>query len=359
MLYRSCHFIWTETNAYIHSDRARAEDEKQVDKLFKDITTGMLRRKRGADYDLSDSDDGGEARRRMKRRQFAKMQKALLTDERISKVAENPRNKAFLRTIEDVGSDDEMDFLFEPPPPQAKDSQQSSTDAQDNQEQATVPDSQPTAAMSAPARRASSRRTKDGKRPSNIGEIRETLSNLLEEPSGNTVISATVPGSDSDGDFNEEDGGSSNKENTKPRRSRRTGVVVDRISLKRQGSSNASAGANGGRLAFAAPSAAGGGGSFKVPALLRKATTNSLISSTGSSGPGGAATAAASAGGFGEEAKIKKNAGKRSGISYLARENERQAAVKEAEKRREQRKFRAVEGRSKAVGGLFGAGKFE
>ncbi|ROV96250.1 hypothetical protein VMCG_07657 [Cytospora schulzeri] len=378
--------------AAFFADRERADDEKQVDKLFKDITTGMLRRKRGADYDLSDSDDGGEARRRMKRRQFAKMQKALFTDERVSKVAENPRNQAFLRTIEDVGSDDEMDFLFEPPPPAAqasKDSQQSSNEAQGGQEQATVPDSQPTAAaaaaanmMSAPAKRApaSNRRTRDGRKPSNIGEIRETLSNLLDEPSGNTVISATDPGSDSDGDEGGE-ASSSNKENANPRRTRHAGPVVDRISLKRQGSSNmsnASGGGGGGgggngRLAFAAPSSsAGSGGGFRVPALLRKATTNSLMGSAGSgSGVGGAAgtpaaamAAAAgggggSAGGFGEEAKIKRNAGKRSGISYLARENDRRAAVQEAEKRREQRKFRAVEGRSKVVGGLFGAGKFE
>lgn len=352
--------------AAFFADRERADDEKQVDKLFKDITTGMLRRKRGADYDLSDSDDGGEARRRMKRRQFAKMQKALFADERVSKVAENPRNQAFLRTIEDVGSDDEMDFLFEPPPAQAaKDSQQSSNEMQGDQGQMTVPDSQPAAAaaMSAPARRApaSNRRTRDGKKPSNIGEIRETLSNLLDEPSGNTVISATDPGSDSDGDSDE--GGSSNKENTNPRRTRHAGPVVDRISLKRQGSSNASSnGSNGGgsgsgRLAFAAPSSSGGSGGFRVPALLRKATTNSLM---GSTGPAAAtATGGSAGGGFGEGAKIKKNAGKRSGISYLARENDRRAAVEEAEKRREQRKFRAVEGRSKVVGGLFGAGKFE
>ena len=49
-----------------------------MERLFKDITNGTLRRKRGADYDLSDSDDDGEARRAMKRREFARMRKALL-----------------------------------------------------------------------------------------------------------------------------------------------------------------------------------------------------------------------------------------------------------------------------------------
>src|SRR5258706_2675671 len=95
------------------SDKERARDEKQVEKLYKDITTGMLRRKRGQDYDLSDSDDGGEARRRMKRREFAKMRKALLEDERIGKIAENPKKLAFLHAIEDRDEDDEVDFLEE------------------------------------------------------------------------------------------------------------------------------------------------------------------------------------------------------------------------------------------------------
>ena len=341
----------------LYSDRERANDEKQVEKLFRDITSGMLRRKRGADYDLSDSDDGGEARRRMKRRQFAKMQKALFADERISKVAENPRNQAFMKTIEDLGSDDDMDFLFEPPaPPQSQESQ--------SQEPQTVPDSQPVAARQplAPAKAvnrppAAARRTKNGKKPSNIGEIRESLSNLLEEPSLNTVISATDLGSDSDdADDEDQNARGSNKENNAPQNPRRTNTaIVDRISLKRQGSSSVSTASAGGRMAFAAPSTTGG--SFKVPALLRRATTNSLMSSSSSSSSGNGHAAGAS--GFGEEAKIKKSAGKRSGINYFARENERRAAMEESAKRREAKKFKGAEGRVKVVGGLFGAGKFE
>ncbi|KAJ4423661.1 hypothetical protein N0V82_001684 [Gnomoniopsis sp. IMI 355080] len=340
----------------LHAERERAEDAKQTDKLFHDITRGMLRRKRGADYDLSDSDDGGEARRRMKRRQFAKMQKALFTDERISKVAENPRNQAFLRTIEDHGSDEEMDFLFEPEPQPQSDSQ---GESQENT--VTVPDSQPAApvvggSMAAPPKRApaNERRIKTDRRPATLGEIRETLSSLLDDPSSNTVISATDFGSDSESDG---EGSSSNKENAQPRNPRRSGPVVDRISLKRQGSSNASSTTSGGRMAFAAPSSSASNGGFKVPALLRKATTNSLISNGNSAG--GSAPANGSGGGFGDEAKIKKNAGKRSGISYLARGTDRRAKMVEAEKRREERKFKAVEGRGKAVGGLFGKGKFE
>lgn len=342
------------------SDRERAADEKQVEKLFHDITTGMLRRKRGGDWDdLDDEDDGGEARRRLKRRQFAKMQRALFSDERISKVAENPRNQAFLKTIEDAGSDDDMDFLFAPPPRvPGLDSQDSqASDASTTPAAVTIPDSQP----SAPAH---PRRTKT-KPPSNIGDIRHSLSNLLDEPLHSTSSSSVIPatdldsGSDDDDDDNEPDADdeptpttTAAKENHNPRR-RPAAPVVDRISLKRNSSSLSTTSTASNRQAFTTTASTGG---FKVPALLRRATTNSLISSGASST--GVTTETASGSGAGS-AKIKKSAGKRSGISYLARENERRAAVSEMEARREAKKWKGAEGRGKVVGGLFGGGKFE
>ncbi|KAK3681471.1 MRC1-like domain-containing protein [Podospora appendiculata] len=383
--------------AAFYADRERAADEKQVDKLFKDITTGGLRRKRGGDWDdLSDSDDGGEAKRRMKRRQFAKMQRALFADERISKVAENPRNQAFLRTIEDHGSDDDMDFIFAPPPVLESQGSQSSVSA--DPETTTIPDSQPT--TSRPA--ANPRRTKEGKKPSNIGDIRESLSNLFDEPLNfSSVIPATELGSDSDGEA--EDHGNknnissstiaesprrtkTNKENPRRTTARGSVTIVDRISLKRNSSSIISnASGQGTRLAFAtttnttttttssttktnANPATSSITGFKVPALLRRATTNSLLStgSTTSSGGGIGSTtlggvASASASGFGDDAKIKKTTttSKRSGVNYFARENERRAALAEGDKRREAKKLKGVAGRSKIVGGLFAGGKFE
>ncbi|KLU92116.1 hypothetical protein MAPG_11063 [Magnaporthiopsis poae ATCC 64411] len=362
--------------AALYADRERASDEKQVEKLFRDITTGMLRRKRGNDYDLSDDDDGGEARRRMKRRQFAKMQKALFADERVSKVAENPRTSAFMRTIEDRGSDDEdMDDLLVVQPPKPESSEEDSQEAADE----SIPDSQPKQqqhAMAPPPRLPGpQRRTLDGKKPSNLGEIRESLSNLLEDQkSMSSMISATDVGSDSEGEDRPAE--SSNKENQNPQR-RAAVAVVDRISLKRSGSSTSEVSAPGGlrrtgsgsRAAFvmAGGGVGGNSGSFKVPALLRRATSNSvasLSSSTTASSTGvtsGPAAAAASGGGagFGDDAKIKKNASKRSGINYFARETERLAALAEKERRREARKWKGAEGRSKVVGGLFSAGKFE
>lgn len=332
-----------------------------MQKLFKDITSGMLRRKRGADYDLSDSDDGGEARRRRKRQQFAKMQKALFADERVKKMAENPGNQAFLRSIEDRGSDDDMDFLDVTEDLVREDSQSQSQSAQDDGQ--VVPDSQPRPALGAAAENrapAHMRRTKGGRKPANIGEVRETLSNLLDEGREVSVIPATEIGSDSEREEEEGDTSSirSDKENHAPNPRRGRQMVVDRITLKRNSSSVTSTGGNS-RLAFAAQASSS---TFKVPALLRRATTNSLKSS--SSGSSGGATSVAgdgggSAGGFGEDAKIKKAASKRSGINAFARENERRAKLAENERRRQEKKVRGAERRIGVVGGLLGKGSFE
>ena len=54
-----------------------------------------------------------------------------------------------------------------------------------------------------------------------------------------------------------------------------------------------------------------------------------------------------------------RHAGKRSGINFFARENERREKIRESEKRREAKKWKGAEGRSKLVGGLFGGGQFE
>ncbi|KAK4076213.1 hypothetical protein Trihar35433_2773 [Trichoderma harzianum] len=344
--------------AAFYADRERINDEKEVEKLYKDITSGMLRRKRGADYDLSDSDDGGEARRRMKRRQFAKMQKALFADERVKKMAENPGNQAFLRTIEDRGSDDEMDFLeiVDAPASQGEESQ-SQSEQPEQQQPRIVPDSQPRKPLgSAGDNRAPAhmRRTKDGKKPSNIGEVRETLSDLLEDGRGSSVIPATVVGSDSE-DEESRPASRGNNENHSPSSRRTRNAVVDRISLKRNASSTLS---SSNRPAFAAAGASSS--SFKVPAsLLRRATTNSSLLSTASTSSSSTTAAGGSGSGFGEEAKIKKGAGKKSGINGFSRDNEKLARMQENERRRQEKKVRGAESRAGLVGGLLGKGSFE
>ncbi|KAF4125707.1 mediator of replication checkpoint protein 1 [Geosmithia morbida] len=358
--------------AAFYADRERANDEKQVEQLFKDITNGMLRRKRGADYDLSDSDDDGEARKKLKRRQFAKMQKALFSDERVKKMAENPGNEAFLKTIEDRNSDDDMDILDVQEPSQSQSESQSADEKQQQQQQRTVPDSQPRATTSGynsnrpPARQ---RRTANGRKPANIGEVRETLSDLLEDERFSSVIPATEAssGSEDEGDDDEEESGSqrSNKENRVPIHNkgssnpRRTATgVVDRLSLKRKASSSS---VSGSRMAFSAAQA-GPSSSFKVPALLRRATTNSLMSTGSSESSASGATSSsnfASAAGFGDDAKVKKVATKKSGVNVVRGESGARSRLQENERRREERKVKGAERRVGVVGGLLGKGSFE
>jgi mediator of replication checkpoint protein 1 len=355
-----------------HRDRERANDEKQVEKLYNDISKGMLRRRRGADYDLSDSDDGGEARRRMKQKKFAKMQKAFLADEKLGKIAENPKRQAFLRAIEDRGSEDEMDFLEDFAEQEETVDSQSQSQAEDSQQR--VPDSQPEVVIGPPKRKRSDdadeaamrpppnlRRTKPAKKPSNISEIRESLSSLIEEP--NQMLAPAHSDSETDEEL-EIEGDSDlgprrekDKENRDPFALRRSNVqTVDRIALKRASSSSLSANA---RLAFATSSSVPG---FKVPALLRRATTNSSIvsgsSTTNSSVSGGMSATERMAGGAAGEV-VKRGGGKNSGVHFFAREKERKAAVLKTEKRREQKRFKGAEVRRKVVGGLFGGGKFE
>lgn len=345
------------------SDRERANDEKQIEKLYNDISKGMLRRKRGADYDLSDSDDGGEARQRRKRAAEAKLRKALLADEKIGKIAQNPKKEAFLRAIEDRGSDDEMGFL---------DDFQEKEDTSDSQSQTQNDESQQPSqnqageVMGPPPKRKHSDGTgyvrppphlrRTGKKPSNLSEVRESLSSLIEDP--HAMVTSTNFESDSDDDLEIEGGPEQgSQKNRDPFAIRRTGTsIIDRIQLKRESSSNLAA--QNERLAFAAPSSQPG---HRVVPLLRKATTNSSIlsGSSSTSVSTGMSVTERMAGGKDEGSGIRRGGGKHSGVNSFVRESERKAMMEKKEKRREQKKFKGVENRRKAVGGLFGKGTFD
>ena len=276
-----------------------------------------------------------------------------------------------MKSIEDRGSDDEWDFGPEASEGEVVEHPQS-------QGQDKIPDSQPGGGAAGRADERPNlgrkrnrnepdptarlppalRRTKDplaGVRATSLTDVRRSLSDLLDDTS---VIPATDPAEGSDGEDEQRRAGASgaNKENRRP-------AVVDRITLKRAGSSSVGATS---RLAFAASAGGGGGGGtgvFRAPSLLKKTTAAnaSLVSQASTShaasaGGGGGTTAA---GGFGDDAKLRKNAGKRSGINFFARENERREKIRESEKRREAKKWKGAEGRSKLVGGLFGGGQFE
>ncbi|KAL8927040.1 MAG: hypothetical protein Q9208_002585, partial [Pyrenodesmia sp. 3 TL-2023] len=180
--------------AAFYANKERASDEKVVAKLFKDINNGMLRRKRGAEFDLSDSEDDAESRRRRKRREFAKMRKALLENENVGKIAEDPKKMAFLRAIEDREDDEDLDFLDQPEEASQPALDVDSQETPDSQQPQPVADNAAKAlgkrkrplteslpdAVNRPPPAA--RRAPATSKPQSLAEIRASVSFLIEEP---------------------------------------------------------------------------------------------------------------------------------------------------------------------------------
>lgn len=293
----------------------------------------------------------------------AKKRRALLADEKLGKIAQNPKREAFLRAIEDRESDDEMGFLED-----FKEGDEIASDSQShtqNDESRQPPQNQG-GDMGPPPKRKHYDTTEyvrppphlrhTGKKPSNLSEVRESLSSLIEDP--HAMATSIDLESDSDDDLEIEGGPEQgSQKNRDPFAVRRTGVsIIDRIQLKRESSSNVSA--NKERLAFAAPSSQPG---HRVVPLLRKATTNSsIMSGTSSTGVStGMSATERMAGGKDEGSGIRRGGGKNSGVNSFVRESERKILMDKKEKRREQKKFKGVESRRKAVGGLFGKGTFD
>ncbi|KAL8870277.1 MAG: hypothetical protein Q9174_003642, partial [Haloplaca sp. 1 TL-2023] len=280
--------------AAFYANKERASDEKAVEKLFKDINNGMLRRKRGADFDLSDSEDDAEARQRRKRREFAKMRKALLENENVGKIAEDPKKMAFLRAIEDRDGDDGLHFLDEPEESADVDSQElADSQSQANQEEsATALGKRKRALTDAPPEKtnrlpANARRTVAARKPASLADIRASVSFLTEAPDAMPMPppSSSPPASDNENDENADTGDlpsnvTHNKSNN-PFTSRRTSnPVIDRLSLKRTSTSSSNASTSSSRLAFHDPLSSTTAG-FKVPSLLRRATTSSFNNNNG------------------------------------------------------------------------------
>ncbi|KAE8356599.1 MRC1-like domain-containing protein [Aspergillus coremiiformis] len=288
--------------AALNALHQRNADEKQVAKLLKDITTGALRRRRGGgdEFDLDDSDDELLARRREKQREFARMRKALMADEKIGEIADNPKKAAFFKAIEDRDmDDDDLDFLDDEENPES----QGETSSQD-----VIPDSQPD-----PTTKADNKRKRPlepsaeviynrppphmrrkpasamSKKPATLAEIRETVSFLTETPEYDSFHEdASVDEDDeqdrvADGEAaDEQESNSQPKEEfVVPRHPRRTrGHVVDRLALLRQASSNSATSASSNtRFAFqtgSGPDLIG----FRPPLLRKTSTTGSSATSS-------------------------------------------------------------------------------
>ncbi|KAL8832373.1 MAG: hypothetical protein Q9170_004910, partial [Blastenia crenularia] len=271
--------------AAFYANKERASDEKAVEKLFKDINNGMLRRKRGADFDLSDSDDDIEARRQRKRREFAKMRKALLANENIGKIAGDPKKLAFLRAIEDRDDDEDMDFLEQP-----EEASQPVIDLGSQE----VPDSQPpqgrseTSAIGKRKRPLTesapdimnrpppaARRTPAIAKPSSLAEIRASVSFLIEEPDAVPVapiFSSPIASDDEDDNTNNNENGNGNagpRESTATNpftqlnRRQTSNPVIDRLSLKRTSTSSSTSSSLAKSNLFFHTSSTNGEGGFK------------------------------------------------------------------------------------------------
>lgn len=295
----------------------------------------MLRRKRGTEFDLSDSDDDAEARQRAKRREFARMRKALLENENVGKIAHDPKKLPFLRAIEDRDYDS-IGFLeradepsqLDPDSQEGANLQPQSESAGDSASLARkrpLQDSIPDHANRLPP---VSRRTRPIKKPFTLADIRKSVSFLIEEP--DTLGHRRQPGSAPQ---------SSDDENTRQPREpfasrRRTNPVIDRLSLKRAESSKTASVTS--RLAFHDPSSGTGPGGFRVPSLLRRATTSQLPNGTDKHGISTGTAGTERAAGGGEKGDfIRRGGSHKSSIGYFARERERGTGrVQEVERRR-------------------------
>lgn len=288
----------------------RARDEKDVAKLYRDITTGALRRRQGGDddLDLDDSDDERLARQRQKQREFAKMRRALLADDKIGQLADDPKKAAFFKAIED--REDEDDFELEFLEDKAGDPQSGASQDAAQEQNNTAQDSKKRKRPLEPSDEDASnrppphlRRTRGSamsKKPATLAEIRETLSFLTETPeydsfhedaSVDEEETADVEDDSNIGDEEAfpEDAGSQSKEGfAVPRNPRRTrGVVVDRLALLRQASSNSASATTSGSSTNTKFAFHGGGNAdapigFRPPQLLRRMTTSSSSTSNSS-----------------------------------------------------------------------------
>lgn len=324
---------------------------------------GGLRKRAGRDaFDMSDSEDEAETRQRRKRADFARMQKALMSDENIGKIAENPKRQAFFKTLADFADDADYDFL-EMPEPKSIYAEESQSQSQDQRAQEeigegegiVVPDSQvdenampppnplkrksPSSSQKENRPPPNLRRTDNNltRRPITLADVQNSVSELLED--SRIVVPDSQYASDSDSELEIVD---------KPRK-----AVVDRLTLSRQSTLSESQTALGeGGLAFHAPSQGRSAPGFRVPSLIRQATSTLSATNEGAS----QRTSQSS------EGSVRRGGTGRSNIHAQAREAERRALLEKKESRRKEVLRKKVDGaRKKGMRSVLGdlGGGFE
>ncbi|KAI9782633.1 MAG: hypothetical protein M1816_001747 [Peltula sp. TS41687] len=376
------------------ANKDRADDKRQIEKIYRDVTMGMLRRKRGTDLDLSDSDYDEEARRITKRRKEERSRRALLADEHVEKIATNPKKSAFFQSIEDRGKAEEIDFLDEPdheePIRESREESskretpsavESGSPTKKNKRGLTIEDS------GNEENRAPSqlRRPKRTTKPATTDEIRECLASLIAPPNA-ISISDVTDNSDEDGEGGEEQEEEEEEEeedsldrtttyrnnnksqhpfthsNSSHPRTTTTTKVIDRLALLRTHHTTSSTTTT--RLAFHDSSTSTHSSTFRVPALLRRATTSRLVSAgtdttnhNNNNSGGGSVTAKNE-----ESSTVVKRAGRKTGCSinaWHAREQQRKVIEERGRKARDGRILKMGRERRGDLGGLFASGKFE
>ncbi|KAH7135400.1 MRC1-like domain-containing protein [Dendryphion nanum] len=315
--------------AAFHAEKERISDEKNISKLYKDVVTGNLRKRRGGDaFDMSDSEDEAEQRRRKKQIQFKQMTKALMADERIGQIAQNPKKSAFFHSLADHLDDPDNEFLNAPEEFEISPSQSEEEKEGNDNENITVPDSQAAGTVIVAPANVLKRKSPDSqkenrppphmrrtaasdsmtRKPMTIADIQHSVSELLDDPRIQVPDSQAY---DSDSDLEIEP---SEPVFRKP--------IIDRLTLSRDNSIASDANASG-NMAFHAASAGAIPG-FRVPSLVRRATSNLSAVSTGSSGTNTPT----------EGSSVRRGGTGRSNIHAQAREAERRAALDKVEKKR-------------------------
>lgn len=280
---------------------------------------------------MSDSEDEEEQRRRKKQIQFKQMTKALMADERIGQIAQNPKKSAFFHSLADHLDDPDNDFLNAPEEIQSSQPLSLLDDDKDGSDgtDITIPDSQAVGNIVIPPvnqlkRKSPEVQEKENRPPPNkrrtaasdmiarkpltIADIQHSVSELLDDPR------IQVPDSqiyDSDSELEIEP---PEPVSRKP--------VIDRLTLSRENSLRSDA-TESGNMAFHTASAGAIPG-FRIPSLVRRATSNLSAVSTGSSGTNTPV----------EGSGVRRGGTGRSNIHAQAREAERRAALDKAEKKR-------------------------
>lgn len=315
--------------AALHANKARADEEKLLQRLYKDINTGGLRRKRDG-FDLSDSEDEAAERQRRKQRDFAKMRKALLEDENIQNIASNPKREAFLRTLEDHDDDLGVSTVSDEPINMTFDSQTDSQAMEDssgdlasqlptgdeiadtsNSLKRPRPDDDQQENRPPPAQR---RTNNPNRKPTTLADIRESVSFLIGEDS-----QTLVPFSQESDSETEESYGLTRMDTGSSAHS-----FNDRYTAQRTASSTGTASHT---PAFVRGSGEERETAFKPPTLLRRVTARSNSSDSGSGT--GVTTRVSNPSGSGDNV-VRRGGTKKANIHHQAREAERQAAIEKA-----------------------------